>query len=179
MLLGPGVAVALACGMIATAAALIAAVLLGHLLERRVRARLRAAVPALRGTADATARRVRADGSDEAVAIGSIRVGDHLRVRPGDMILVDGTVVDGVSAANEGLLSGAALPVTKRPGSRVAASTSNGSGSLVVRAEKVGAASLAARVDAWIAGAQASPVPPIGWPAPWSASCPRSRWPSW
>jgi Cu+-exporting ATPase len=159
MLLGPGVAVALACGMIATAAALIAAVLLGHLLERRVRARLRAAVPALRVTADATARRVRADGSDEAVAIGSIRVGDHLRVRPGDMILVDGTVVDGVSAANEGLLSGAALPVTKRPGSRVAASTSNGSGSLVVRAEKVGAATLAARVDAWIAGAQASPVP--------------------
>jgi Cu+-exporting ATPase len=158
-LLGPGVAVAFACGMIDVAAALVTAVLVGQLVELRVRARLRAAVPALRVPADATAHRTRADGSDEEVALRSVRVGDHLPVRPGDVIPVDGTVVDGVSAASEGMFSGESLPVSKRPGARVAASTINGSGSLVVRAEKIGADTLAARVDAWIAGAQASPVP--------------------
>jgi Cu+-exporting ATPase len=154
----PGAMVALACGAVDAAAALVLLVLLGRVVERRVRERLRAA-PALRARTGAMATRIRDDGADEAVPIEAVGVGDRVRVHPGEVIPVDGVVLDGISAANEVLLGGDPLPVTKRPGARVAAATTNGAGPLVVHAERVGAGTLAARVATWLAAAQDSAAP--------------------
>ena len=141
------------------AAVITTLVLLGQVLELRARRRTGAAIRALLGLAPATARRLLADGSEIDVPLASVDVGETLRVRPGEKLPVDGVVLEGASAVDESMLSGEPIPVAKRPGDRVVAGSVNGTGSLVMRAEKVGSETLLARIVALVAQAQRSRAP--------------------
>ncbi|MBP2668512.1 MAG: copper-translocating P-type ATPase, partial [Deltaproteobacteria bacterium] len=121
------------------AAAIVTLVLLGQVLELKARSRTGAAVKALLGLAPKTARRLRDDGSDEDVSLDQVHLGDRLRVRPGEKVPVDGIVLEGTSAVDESMVSGEAIPVEKNPGDRVVGATVNGTGSFVLKAERVGA----------------------------------------
>ena len=125
------------------AAVITTLVLLGQVLELRARSRTSGAIKALLGLAPKTARRVAADGSEEDVPLEQVRVGDLLRVRPGEKIPVDGIVVDGQSAVDESMVTGEPIPVEKLPNSKVIGGTVNGTGSFLMRAERVGADTLA------------------------------------
>ncbi|MCU0241864.1 MAG: heavy metal translocating P-type ATPase [Vicinamibacteria bacterium] len=140
-------------------AAIVTLVLLGQVLELRARRRTGAAIRGLLGLAPQTARRVRADGSEEDVALDRVQVGDLLRVRPGEKIPVDGRVREGASAVDESLVTGEPLPVEKAAGDRVIGATQNGLGTLVMRAERVGAETLLARIVALVGEAQRSRAP--------------------
>jgi P-type Cu+ transporter len=111
------------------AAVIVALVLLGQVLEIRARERTSGAIKALLGLAPKTARRVRDDGTDEEVPLDEVRVGDRLRVRPGDKIPVDGEVLKGHSTVDESMLTGEPVPAEKNPGDRVTGGTLNQSGS--------------------------------------------------
>ena len=111
------------------------------------------------GLAPKTARRVRADGSDEEVALDDVQVGDRLRVRPGDQIPVDGVVLDGRSTVDESMLTGEPVPVEKAPGDQVSGGTLNQSGSFVMRAVRVGSDTMLARIVQMVAEAQRSRAP--------------------
>ncbi len=141
------------------AAVIVTLILLGQVLELRARARTGAAIRALLGLAPTSARRVAADGSEVDVPLDQVQRGDRLRVRPGDKVPVDGIVVEGSSTLDESMLTGEPLPVPKGVGDRVAAATLNGSGSFILRAEKVGAETLLARIVALVAEAQRSRAP--------------------
>jgi len=141
------------------AAVITTLVLLGQVLELRARRRTGAAIRALLGLAPATARRLLEDGSEADVPLASIGVGEKLRVRPGEKLPVDGVVLEGASAVDESMLSGEPIPVAKHPGDRVVAGSVNGTGSLVMRAEKVGSETLLARIVALVAQAQRSRAP--------------------
>jgi Cu+-exporting ATPase len=141
------------------AAVIVVLVQLGQVLELRARSRTGAAIRALLGLAPKTARRVREDGSDEDVPLEHVQPGDRLRVRPGEKVPVDGVVVDGASAVDESMVTGEPMPVEKRTGDTVIGSTVNGTGSLVMRAERVGSATLLARIVAMVAQAQRSRAP--------------------
>jgi Cu+-exporting ATPase len=141
------------------AAVIVVLVQLGQVLELRARSRTGAAIRALLGLAPKTARRVRADGTDEDIPLEHIHPGDRLRVRPGEKVPVDGVVVDGASAVAESMGTGEPMPVAKRTGDPVIGATVNGTGSLVMRAERVGAATLLARIVAMVAQAQRSRAP--------------------
>jgi Cu+-exporting ATPase len=141
------------------AAVIVALALLGQVLELRARDRTSGAIRALLRLAPPTARRLRADGSDEEVALESVAEGDLLRVRPGEKIPVDGVVVDGRSSVDESLLTGESMPVARTAGDAVIGGTVNGSGSLVVRAEKLGRDSMLARIVSMVAQAQRSRAP--------------------
>jgi Cu+-exporting ATPase len=141
------------------AAAIVTLILLGQVLELRARARTGSAIRALLNLAPATAHRVPASGSDEEVPLDQVVVGDRLRVRPGERIPVDGVIEDGASAVDESMVSGEPIPVHKRSGDRVVGATVNGTGSFVMRAEKVGADTLLARIVAMVASAQRSRAP--------------------
>jgi Cu+-exporting ATPase len=141
------------------AAVILAFALLGQVLELRARARTGAAVRALLGLAAKEARRVRADGSEEDVPLGEVMPGDVLRVRPGEKVPVDGVVLEGRGAVDESMVTGESLPVEKNPGDAVTGATLNGEGMLLVRAEKVGADSLLARIAARVAEAQRTRAP--------------------
>jgi P-type Cu+ transporter len=141
------------------AAAIVALVLLGELLELTARGRTSAAIRQLLGLAPKTARRISADGTEEDVALDSIAVGDRVRVRPGEKIPVDGRVVEGLSSVDESMLTGESLPVEKTVGSRVVGAAVNQTGALVVEAERVGAESLLAQIVALVADAQRSRAP--------------------
>ncbi|HEX3071808.1 MAG TPA: copper-translocating P-type ATPase, partial [Thermoanaerobaculia bacterium] len=141
------------------AAAIVTLVLLGQVMELRARSRTGAAIRALLGLAPATARRIDADGSEHDVALDQVAVGDLLRVRPGEKVPVDGVVVEGSSNIDESMVSGEPLPVAKRPGDRVTGATVNGNGSLVMRAEHVGADTLLSRIVNMVAQAQRSRAP--------------------
>src|SRR5436190_404790 len=127
------------------AAAIVTLVLLGQVLELRARGRTGAAIRALLGLAPKLARRIRSDGADEDVPLAAVAVGDRLRVRPGEKIPVDGSVVEGRSAVDEAMVTGEAIPVEKEAGARVVGGTVNGTGALVMRAERVGGGTLLAR----------------------------------
>jgi Cu+-exporting ATPase len=141
------------------AAVIVALVLLGQVLELRARSQTGAAIRALLGLAPKTARRIAADESEDDVAIEEVRVGDRLRIRPGESVPVDGVVLEGGSAVDESMLSGEPIPVEKGPGDRVAAATLNQTGSLVIRAEQVGEDTLLAQIVRLVAGAQRSRAP--------------------
>jgi Cu+-exporting ATPase len=134
-------------------------VLLGQVLELRARARTGAAIRALLGLAPKTARRIEADGGETDVPLDAVAVGDRLRIRPGEKIPVDGVVLEGRSAVDESMLTGEPIPVEKTAGVRVVGATVNQTGSLVIRAEKVGAATLLAQIVRMVAEAQRSRAP--------------------
>ncbi len=141
------------------AAVITTLVLLGQVLELRARSQTGAAIKALLGLAPKTARRVHADGIEEDVPLDQIRPGDRLRVRPGEKIPVDGVVVDGASAVDESMVSGEPIPVEKRSGDRVIGATVNGTGMLMMRAERVGSETLLAQIVQMVAEAQRSRAP--------------------
>ncbi|MCC2665007.1 MAG: copper-translocating P-type ATPase, partial [Geminicoccaceae bacterium] len=141
------------------AAVIVALVLLGQLLEIRARERTSGAIKALLGLAPKTARRVQDDGADEEVPLEEVEVGDRLRVRPGDKIPVDGLVLEGRSTVDESMLTGEPIPAEKAPGDRVTGGTLNQSGSFILRAERVGGATMLARIVQMVADAQRSRAP--------------------
>ncbi|HET6604288.1 MAG TPA: heavy metal translocating P-type ATPase [Xanthomonadaceae bacterium] len=141
------------------AAVIVSLTLLGQVLELKARARTSAAIRALLGLAPKTARRIRADGSDEDVELAQVQVGDRLRVRPGEKLPVDGEVLEGGSSVDESMLTGEAMPVEKRPGDRVIGATLNRGGALVVRADKVGSQTVLAQIVQLVAQAQRSRAP--------------------
>ena len=141
------------------AGVIVTLILLGQVLELKARSRTGAAIKKLLGLAPKTARRVRADGTDEDVPLEAIAVGDRLRVRPGEKVPVDGVVLEGVSTIDESMLTGEPIPVQKQTHDRVVGATINGTGSLVMRADKVGADTLLARIVAMVAEAQRSRAP--------------------
>ncbi len=141
------------------AAVIVTLVLLGQVLELRARSQTGAAIRALLGLAPKTARRIRAEGKEEDIPLELVQVGDRLRVRPGEKVPVDGIVVEGRSAVDEALVTGEPIPVEKERGSRVVGGTVNGTGSLIVQAEKVGSQTLLARIVQMVAEAQRSRAP--------------------
>ncbi len=141
------------------AAVIVTLVLLGQVLELSARSRTGAALTALLGLAPASARRIRADGSDEDVPLDSVRPGDRLRVRPGEKVPVDGVVLEGASAVDVSMVTGEPIPAQKGPGDPLVGATVNGGGALVMRAERVGAETLLARIVQMVAEAQRSRAP--------------------
>ena len=141
------------------AAVITVLVLLGQVLELRAREQTGDAIRALLNLAPKTARRIRADGGDEDVPLEMIQVGDRLRVRPGDRVPVDGAVIEGRSAIDESMVTGESMPVEKAPGAQAIGGTINGTGSLVMRAEKVGSDTMLARIVQMVAEAQRSRAP--------------------
>jgi Cu+-exporting ATPase len=141
------------------AAAITTLVLLGQVLELRARSRTSSALKALLGLAPKTARRLTADGGEEDVPLDQVNRGDRLRVRPGEKIPVDGTVVEGTSSVDESMVTGESIPVEKSAGDRVTGGTVNGTGSFVMRAERVGSETLLAQIVAMVSAAQRSRAP--------------------
>ncbi|MEJ0038048.1 MAG: copper-translocating P-type ATPase [Gammaproteobacteria bacterium] len=141
------------------AAAIIALVLLGEWLELAARGKTSTAIRQLLGLAPKTARRVRADGTDEDVPLESLAVGDRVRVRPGEKVPVDGRILEGRSTLDESMLTGEPLPVDRGPGDRVVGATLNQTGSVVIVAERVGADSLLSQIVELVAQAQRSRAP--------------------
>jgi P-type Cu+ transporter len=141
------------------AAVITVLVLLGQVLELRAREATSGAIKALLKLAPKTARLVGADGNDREVEIDSLKVGDRLRVRPGEKVPVDGVLEEGRSALDESMVTGESMPVTKEAGAKVIAGTLNQSGSFVMRAEKVGRDTLLAQIVQMVADAQRSRAP--------------------
>jgi P-type Cu+ transporter len=138
---------------------IISLTLLGQVLELKARSQTSAAIKSLLGLAPKTARRIRADGTEEDVPLSHVHVGDVLRVRPGEKVPVDGLVTEGSSAVDESMLTGEPMPVTKRVGDKVIGATLNTSGALVMRSEKVGSATVLAQIVQMVAQAQRSRAP--------------------
>ncbi len=141
------------------ATVIVTLILLGQVLELRARNQTSSALRGLLGLAPTTARRVGADGGESDVPLDQVQVADILRVRPGEKVPVDGVVLEGQSALDESMVSGESLPVEKAAGDKVVGATINGTGSLLIRAEKVGGDTLLARIVALVAEAQRSRAP--------------------
>ena len=141
------------------AVVIISLTMLGQILELKARSQTSAAIKSLLGLAPKTARRINADGSEEDVQLNQVHVGDLLRVRPGEKVPVDGVVTEGRSAVDESMLTGEPVPVTKRLGDKLIGATLNTSGALVMRAEKVGAATVLSQIVQMVANAQRSKAP--------------------
>ncbi len=141
------------------AAVITTLVLLGQVLELKARSQTSSAIKALLGLAPKTARRVAADGSEQDVPLDQVQVGDLLRVRPGEKVPVDGVVVEGSSAVDEAMVTGEPIPVEKTAGERVIGATINGTGSLIVKAERVGSETLLSQIVQMVAEAQRSRAP--------------------
>jgi P-type Cu+ transporter len=147
-------------GLYFEAAAVIAVlVLLGEVLQLRARENTGGAIRALLKLAPHTAIRISADRGDEEVSLDQVRKGDRLRLRPGEKVPVDGVVLEGRSSVDESLVTGEPLPVEKHPGEKVTGGTINGTGSFVMRAERVGAETLLARIVQMVAEAQRTRAP--------------------
>ena len=141
------------------AVVIISLTMLGQILELKARAQTSTAIKALLGLAPKTARRINADGSEEDVPLSHVHVGDLLRVRPGEKVPVDGVVTEGRSAVDESMLTGEPVPLTKRAGDKLIGATLNTSGALVMRADKVGAATVLSQIVQMVANAQRSKAP--------------------
>ncbi|MCF6018038.1 HAD-IC family P-type ATPase, partial [Xanthomonas perforans] len=141
------------------AAVIVSLTLLGQLLELRARSKTSAAIKSLLGLAPKTARRVKPDGGEEDVALDHVHVGDLLRVRPGEKVPVDGEVIEGRTSVDESMLTGEPIPVEKTVGDHVIGATLNGTGALVIRADKVGSGTVLAQIVQLVAQAQRSRAP--------------------
>jgi Cu+-exporting ATPase len=141
------------------AAVIVVLVLLGQLLELRAREATGGAIRALLDLAPKTARRLKPDGSDEEVSLGLVVAGDRLRVRPGEAVPVDGTVMEGRSTIDESMVTGESMPVAKESGDTVIAGTINQTGAIAMRADKVGSNTMLARIVQMVADAQRSRAP--------------------
>lgn len=141
------------------AAAITTLVLLGQVMELRARSRTGAAIRALLGLAPKTARLVEEGGSERDVPLDDVNPGDRLRVRPGEKIPVDGVVLEGRSSVDESMITGEPMPAEKQKGDRVTGATVNGTGSLIMRAERVGSETLLAQIVRMVAEAQRSRAP--------------------
>lgn len=141
------------------AAVITTLILLGQVLELRARSKTGQAIRELLGLQPKTARRINPDGSEEDIPIDAVERGDRLRVRPGEKVPVDGVVIDGTTSVDESMVTGEPIPVEKTGGDRVIGSTVNGTGSLVIQAERVGAETLLSRIVAMVAEAQRSKAP--------------------
>ena len=141
------------------AAVIIALVLLGQVMELRARSQTSSAIRALLGLAPKMARRVDKDGREADVALNEVMVGDRLRVRPGEKIPVDGTVLEGHSSVDESMVSGESIPVEKDTGAKVTAGTVNGTGGFLMKAERVGADTLLSQIVKMVSEAQRSRAP--------------------
>ncbi len=150
-------------GRIATyfeaAAVIVTLILLGQVLELKARSQTGAAIKALLGLAPKTARRIRSDGNEEDVSLDHVRVGDRIRVRPGEKVAIDGVILEGKSAVDESMITGEPIPVEKSAGDKVIGATVNGTGSLVIEAHKVGADTLLSQIIHMVAQAQRSRAP--------------------
>jgi len=142
-----------------SAAAITVLVLLGQVLELRARSRTGAAIRALLDLAPKLARRLESDGTEHDVPLEQVRVGDRLRVRPGEKVPVDGVVLVGASAVDESMVTGESVPAEKTAGSQVIGGTVNGTGAMVMRAERVGGETLLAQIVKMVAAAQRSRAP--------------------
>jgi Cu+-exporting ATPase len=141
------------------AAVITVLVLLGQVLELRARSQTGGAIRALLGLAPKTARRISADGNEADVPVSEITVGDLLRIRPGEKVPVDGVVTEGRSSVDESMVTGEPIPVEKTAGDKVVGGTINGTGSLVMKAERVGSATLLAQIVKMVSEAQRSRAP--------------------
>jgi Cu+-exporting ATPase len=141
------------------AAVIVSLTLLGQVLELRARAKTSAAIKSLLGLVPKTARRLRDDGTEEDVPLAHVHVGDRLRVRPGEKVPADGVVLDGSSSIDESMLTGEPIPVDKRAGDKLIGATINTTGSLIMRAEKIGSATMLAQIVQMVAAAQRSRAP--------------------
>ncbi len=144
------------------AAVIISLTLLGQILELKARAQTSAAIRSLLGLAPKTARRIRDDGSEEDIELSHVHIGDRLRVRPGEKVPTDGVVLEGSSAVDESMLTGEPLPVSKRSGDKLIGATLNTSGALVMRAERVGSATMLSQIVQLVSQAQRSRAPMQG-----------------
>ncbi len=141
------------------AAVITVLVLVGQVLELKARSRTSGALRALLGLAPKTARRIAKDGTESDIPLNDVRVGDLLRVRPGEKIPVDGIVIDGHSAVDESMVTGEPVPVEKTEKSQVVGGTLNGTGSLVMRAERVGSETLLSQIVKMVSEAQRTRAP--------------------
>ncbi|MDH5240188.1 MAG: HAD-IC family P-type ATPase, partial [Gammaproteobacteria bacterium] len=141
------------------AAVIITLVLLGQVMELRARHRTGAAIRALLQLVPTTARRIEADGSERDVSLDDVRVGDRLRVRPGEKMPVDGIVIEGTSSVDESMISGEPIPVEKSAGDKVVGATINGIGGMVIEARRVGTDTLLSKIVQMVAAAQRSRAP--------------------
>ena len=141
------------------ATAITALVLLGQVLELQARSNTSSAIRAMLGLAPKTARVIRSDGREEDIARDRVVPGDRLRVRPGEKVPVDGVVAEGTSAVDESMVTGEPIPVEKRPGDRLIGATINGTGGLIMRAERVGSDTLLAQIVRMVSEAQRSRAP--------------------
>lgn len=140
-------------------AVIVVLVLLGQILELRARERTGSAIRALIDLAAKSARVIRADGSEEEVALEDVQIGDHIRVRPGEKVPVDGEVIDGRSSVDESMLTGEPVPVEKVTGDAVTGATINGTGSMIIEAKRVGEDTMLAQIVEMVAAAQRSRAP--------------------
>jgi Cu+-exporting ATPase len=141
------------------AAVITALVLLGQVLELKARSQTSSAIKALLGLAPKTARRISQDGKEADVALSEVQVGDRIRVRPGERIPTDGSVIEGRSSVDESMVSGEPIPVKKIAGAKVVGGTINGTGSFVMKAERVGADTLLAQIVKMVSEAQRTRAP--------------------
>ena len=141
------------------AAVIISLTLLGQILELKARSKTSAAIKSLLRLAPKTARRIKPDGTEEEVPLTNIHIGDLLRVRPGEKVPVDGEVTEGKSAVDESMLTGEPMPVMKDPGAKLIGATLNTSGSLVMRAQKIGGETVLAQIVQMVVQAQRSKAP--------------------
>ena len=141
------------------AAAIVTLVLLGQVMELRARSHTGAAIRALLGLAPKTARRIREDGKEDDAPLEHLHLGDRLRVRPGEKVPVDGVVLEGKSSIDESMVTGEPIPVEKGPNDRVIGATVNGTGSFIMRAERVGRDTLLAQIVQMVSQAQRSRAP--------------------
>jgi Cu+-exporting ATPase len=141
------------------AAVITVLVLVGQVLELRARAQTGGAIRALLNLAPKTAHRLTASGTDEEIALDQVQTGDRLRVRPGEAVPVDGAVLEGRSSVDEAMVTGEPMPVVKAAGDKLIGGTVNGTGALVMHADKVGAETMLARIVAMVAEAQRSRAP--------------------
>ena len=141
------------------AGVIVVLILLGQVLELRARSRAGAAIKALLGLAPKTARKIDADGNESDIPLDHVMKGDRLRVRPGEKIPVDGVVLEGLSSVDESMISGEPIPVEKRAGDKLIGATVNGTGSLIMEAQKVGAETVLSQIVRMVAEAQRSRAP--------------------
>jgi P-type Cu+ transporter len=141
------------------AAVIVSLTLLGQVLELKARGQTSAAIKSLLRLSPKTARRIRVDGTEEDVPLTHVHVGDQLRVRPGEKVPVDGTVVEGTSSVDESLVTGEPMPVTKKRGDALIGATLNTSGSMIMKAERVGAETVLSQIVQMVAQAQRSRAP--------------------